>query len=82
MTAKHFFNHRRHHRHFFWLFLPFRALWFLISAILGVTGRLIGIVVGLVFIVVGIIVSLTIVGAIVGIPLAIVGLLMLLGSIF
>ena len=78
MTARHF--HRHHH--LFWFLWPFKALWLLVAAILGLTGRLVGIIVGFVFIVVGIVISLTIIGAIVGIPLAIIGALMVLRGIF
>lgn len=76
--AKH---HRRHHHHL-WFLWPFKALWLLVSTMLEMTGRLVGMVVGLVFIVAGFVISLTIVGAIVGIPLAIIGFLLVLRGIF
>ncbi len=79
MTAK---QHHHRHSHPLWFLWPFKALWLLVSTILGLTGRLVGIVVGFVFVVVGIILSLTIVGAIVGIPLAIIGALLVLRGIF
>jgi hypothetical protein len=80
--AKHHHGHPRHHHRRFWFLWPFKALWMLVSTILEMTGRLVGMVVGLVFIIVGFLISLTIVGAIVGIPLAIVGFLLLLRGIF
>jgi len=65
-----------------WLLWPFAAIWWLISFILQLTGRLVAAVLGLVFMVVGAILTVTIVGAIVGIPLIIFGFLLMLRSIF
>jgi hypothetical protein len=80
MTARR--HHPHHHFRFLWFLWPFKALWLLVTTILEMTGRLIGMVVGFVFIVVGIVISLTVIGAIVGIPLAIIGLLLVLRGIF
>jgi len=65
-----------------WFLWPFVALWRLLTFILELTGRVVGVVLGLVLVIAGILVSLTVVGAIVGIPLAIVGLLLIIRGIF
>ena len=65
-----------------WFLWPFYALWWLVSSILKLTGRVVGVVLGLVLLIVGIVVSLTVVGAIVGIPLAILGFLLILRGLF
>lgn len=65
-----------------WILWPFKALWYLIAWIVGLTGRLVAVVIGAVLMIVGGVVSLTIVGAIIGIPLAVVGLLIVLRGLF
>jgi len=65
-----------------WFLWPFVALWRLLTFILELTGRVVGVVLGLVLVIAGILVSMTVVGAIVGIPLAIVGLLLIIRGIF
>ena len=65
-----------------WFLWPFVALWRLLTFVLELTGRVVGVVLGLVLVIAGILVSLTVVGAIVGIPLAIVGLLLIIRGIF
>jgi hypothetical protein len=64
------------------LLWPFAMIWYLLAAIVGLTGRFIAIILGLVFICVGVIVSLTLIGAIVGIPMAFIGLLLFLKGLF
>jgi len=65
-----------------WFLWPFYALWRLLSFILELTGRVVGVILGLVLVIVGIVVSLTVVGAIVGVPLAILGLLLIVRGLF
>jgi len=69
-----------------WLLWPFiairRALWRLVTTIIGLTGRFVAMVLGLVLMLAGFLVSLTIVGAIVGVPLFIVGFMLVLKGIF
>jgi hypothetical protein len=65
-----------------WFLWPFAAIWNLVAAILGFTGRLVGAILGLALVIAGIILTLTIAGAPVGIPLALIGLLLMVRSIF
>ena len=65
-----------------WLFLPFVALWKLVSGIVELTGRLMAVVLGFVLMLVGGILTITVVGAIAGIPLLIIGFLLVLKGIF
>ena len=65
-----------------WLLWPFAAVWNLLAAILGLTGRLIGAVLGLAFVIVGLILTVTVIASPIGIPLAIFGFLLMLRSIF
>lgn len=64
------------------LLWPFYAVWRLLTFILAMTGRLVGVVLGLVLLIVGLIVSLTVIGAVVGVPLMIVGLLLIVRCLF
>ncbi len=64
------------------LLWPFYAIWRLLTAILGLTGRLVAIVLGLVLIIVGIVLSLTIVGALVGVPIALFGFMLIVRGLF
>ena len=64
------------------LLWPFYAVWRLLTFILEMTGRLVGVVLGLVLLIVGLIVSLTVIGAVVGVPLMIVGLLLIVRCLF
>lgn len=65
-----------------WFLWPFWALWRLVTFILEMTGRLVGLILGGVFIVVGVLLSLTVVGAILGIPLALFGGLLTVRCLF
>jgi hypothetical protein len=65
-----------------WIFWPFVALWRLLTAILALTGRLIGVVLGLVLLIVGLLLTITVVGAVVGIPLLLFGLLLIIRGLF
>ena len=65
-----------------WILWPFVALWRLVAAIVGLTGRLVAVVLGLALMIVGAILSVTIIGAIAGVPLLIVGFLLVLKGIF
>jgi hypothetical protein len=65
-----------------WFLWPFWALWRLVTAILQLTGRILGVVLSLVLLVVGALLSVTIIGAILGAPLLIVGVLLLIRSLF
>jgi hypothetical protein len=65
-----------------WYLWPFKALWDLLSWILGLTGRLIGAILGLVLLILGVLLTMTIVAAPVGIPIALFGFLIMLRSIF
>jgi len=57
-------------------------MFWLVSFILELTGRLVAGVLGLVFMVVGAILTVTIIGAVVGIPLMLFGFMLMLRSIF
>lgn len=61
---------------------PFMLIFNLLSGIISLTGRFIGITLGLVLMILGLAATITIIGGIVGIPLMIFGFLLLLRSIF
>lgn len=65
-----------------WFLWPFAAIWWLISFILQLTGRVVAAVLGLVFMIVGALLTVTIIGAVLGIPLIIFGFLLMIRSIF
>jgi hypothetical protein len=65
-----------------WYLWPFVALWRLVAAIVGLTGRLVAVVLGLVLMIVGAILSVTIIGAVAGVPMLVVGFLIVLKGIF
>ncbi len=65
-----------------WILWPFAAVWWLVSSVLQLTGRLIAAVLGLVFMIVGGLLTATVIGAVVGIPLMIFGFLLMIRSIF
>jgi hypothetical protein len=65
-----------------WYLWPFVAVWRLVSGILNLTGRLIGIILGVVLMALGIVISLTVVGAIVGIPLVVLGFMLIVRGLF
>lgn len=65
-----------------WIFLPFLALWRLLTLVLELTGRLVAVVLGLVLMIAGAFLTATVVGAPLGIPLAVLGLLLLLRGLF
>ena len=65
-----------------WIFLPFVALWRLLTLILELTGRLVAVVLGLLLMVGGGLLTATVVGAPIGIPLALFGFLLLLRGLF
>ncbi len=64
------------------LLWPFAALWGLLSFVLNLTGRLLGVLLGLALMVGGSVLTVTFVAAPVGIPLVILGFLLLLRSLF
>ncbi|MBI5879044.1 MAG: hypothetical protein HZB53_15460 [Chloroflexi bacterium] len=65
-----------------WLLWPFRAVWQLVTFVLGLTGRLIAVVLGIVFMIVGVLLTVTVIGAIIGIPLLIFGFFLMLRGLF
>jgi hypothetical protein len=67
---------------FSWVMWPFEALWWLVTTILALTGRLIAVVLGAVLMVMGVLISATLVGAIIGIPLLFFGVLLVLRGLF
>jgi len=67
---------------FSWIMWPFEALWWMVTTILELTGRLIAIVLGVVLMLVGGLISATLVGAILGIPLLLFGVLLVLRGMF
>ena len=73
---------KRKHKQIPWLLWPFVALWKLIAAIVGLTGRLLAVVLGLVLMIVGVVLCVTIIGAIAGVPMIIVGFLLVIRGIF
>lgn len=64
------------------LLWPFRMLWALVAAVVGLTGRLIAIVLGLALIFVGVVLTLTVVGSVIGIPLLFFGLALVARGLF
>lgn len=76
MSTKH------HHLHRHWVLAPFKALWWFLTLIIEMTGRLVAGILGMVLVLAGVLLSLTIIGAIVGIPLILVGGLLVLRSVF
>ena len=67
---------------FSWIMWPFEALWWLVTTILALTGRLIVVLLGVVLMLVGGLISATLVGAIIGIPLLFFGVLLVLRGLF
>jgi len=65
-----------------WIFLPFVALWELLTFILKATGRLLAAILGLLFLIAGIALSSTVVALPLGVPFIILGFLLLLRSLF
>ena len=65
-----------------WYLWPVVALWRLVAAIIGLTGRLVAVLLGVVLFTAGGLLTLTVVGAVAGIPLMIVGLLLIARGIF
>ncbi len=65
-----------------WILWPFAAVWWLVSFVLELTGRVIAAVLGLVFMIVGALLTVTIVGAVVGLPMIVFGFLLMIRSIF
>jgi hypothetical protein len=65
-----------------WYLWPVVALWRLVAAVIGLTGRLIAVLLGIVLLIVGGLLTMTVVGAVAGIPLIIVGLLVIARGIF
>jgi len=65
-----------------WILWPFYALWRLVTGILVLTGRLLGVVLGLALILVGVLLSLTVIGAALGVPLALFGTVLMLRGLF
>lgn len=61
---------------------PFMLIFNLISGIINLTGRFIGIVLGMVLMMLGLVATITIIGGIIGIPLIIFGFLLMIKSIF
>lgn len=64
------------------LFMPFVALWRLVTWIFEFTGRLLAVILGAVLLIVGLLLTLTVIGAIVGIPLMIIGFMLAVRGIF
>ena len=67
---------------FSWVMWPFEALWWLVTTILALTGRLIVVLLGVILMLVGGLISATLVGAIIGIPLLFFGVLLALRGLF
>ena len=65
-----------------WIMWPFDALWWLVTTILALTGRLIVVLLGTVLMMGGLLISMTIVGAVLGIPLLFFGVLVVLRGLF
>ena len=65
-----------------WYLWPVVALWRLVAAIIGLTGRLVAVLLGIVLMIGGGLLTMTVVGAVAGIPLMIVGLLLIARGIF
>jgi hypothetical protein len=69
-------------KHTPWIFLPFVALWRLLTLILELTGRVVAVVIGLILMIGGGLLTVTVIGAPIGIPLALFGFLLLLRGLF
>lgn len=65
-----------------WILWPFAALWWSVSFILQLTGRLVAAILGLVLMILGALLTVTIIGAVIGIPLIIFGFLLMVRGIF
>jgi hypothetical protein len=65
-----------------WYLWPFVALWRLVAAVIGLTGRLVAVLLGVVLLIAGGLLTMTVVGAVAGIPLMIVGVLLIARGIF
>lgn len=65
-----------------WYAWPFVMVWRVLTGILKLTGRLLGVVLGLALLAVGVALSVTVVGAILGVPLAVLGFLLIMRSLF
>lgn len=65
-----------------WYLWPVVALWRLVAAIIGLTGRLVAVLLGVVLFTAGGLLTLTVVGAVAGIPLMIAGVLLIVRGIF
>lgn len=61
---------------------PFEAVWKMLTLILVVTGRVLGVLLALGLMIAGIALTVTIVGGVIGIPFAILGFLLMIRSIF
>lgn len=70
------------HRKTPFLLWPFKFTWIVVTSILELTGRLVGLILSLVLLIVGTLLSATIIGAILGIPLIILGLALLVRALF
>ncbi|MCS6802476.1 MAG: hypothetical protein RMM58_13720 [Chloroflexota bacterium] len=55
------------------LTVPFRVAWRLLTALLGIVGRLLLGLTGIVLIVIGVMLSLSVAGAVAGVPLIVLG---------
>jgi len=64
------------------LFLPLQMIWYLVSFIFKLTGRLIGAVLGLTIMILGLVLTVTVIGAIIGIPVIFLGLLLTIKALF
>ena len=71
-----------HARKIPWFIWPFAKLWSMLTAIIRLTGRLLGVILALVVMAIGIVLSVTLIAAPVGIPLIILGFLLMLRSVF
>ncbi|GIW08517.1 MAG: hypothetical protein KatS3mg060_3322 [Dehalococcoidia bacterium] len=63
------------------LLAPFRWIWGLLTALLGIVGRLLLGLAGVVLIVIGVMLSLSVVGAMAGVPLIVVGAALVLRAL-
>ncbi|MEM1485414.1 hypothetical protein V6615_11135 [Oscillospiraceae bacterium PP1C4] len=64
------------------LFLPFGLLWWFVFLIFKILGNLLSAIFGLGLVLTGAILTATIVGAVVGVPFIVIGSLLLICSIF
>ena len=65
-----------------WYAWPFVMIWRLVTGLLKLTGRVLGVVLGVALLIIGIALSMTIFGAIIGIPLAILGVMLITRGLF